>query len=233
MRQELLQQLQQLAEETYKDFNCKLIPGLDKNQVLGVRIPAIRKLAKKLVKGDWQSYLSEMENCETYYEEILLQAMVIGAAKMDSDLRLHYIARFVPRIDNWAVCDTFCSDLKFADKQENRQLVWDFLQPYLASNEEYEMRFGIVMLLGHYIDQEYIDRILKIMESISHEGYYVKMAVAWALSMCYVTFPEKTEILLRGNQLDHFTQNKTIQKIRESYRVSGEDKERLKGLKRK
>ena len=243
MREEILRQLRQLAEEEYKAFNCKLIPGLDKKRVLGVRIPAVRKTAKKVIRADWKHYLAELENCEKdsqgiggtdlYYEEVLMQAIVIGAAKMDRDLRLSYIERFVPMIDNWAVCDTFCGALKFADEEENRHAVWNFLKPYLASGKEYEIRFGAVMLLGHYIDQEHIDSVLNIMNAIRHDGYYVKMAVAWTLSVCYVKFPKETEALLRDNQLDDFTQNKTIQKIRESYRVSKEEKERLKGLKRK
>ena len=139
----------------------------------------------------------------------------------------------VPRIDNWAVCDTFCGDLKFADREENRRRVWEFLQSYLSDDREYFLRFGVVMIMDHYIDVSHIDSILKILAGIHHEGYYVKMAVAWALSMCYVAFPQKTEALIKNNRMDDFTHNKTIQKIRESYRVSKEDKERLKGLKRK
>ena len=152
---------------------------------------------------------------------------------MDAERRLSYIERFIPRIDNWAICDTFCGDLKFADKEENRQLVWNFLQPYLSDEREFFVRFGTVLLLSHCVDEEHIDSVLRLMEGVRHEGYYAKMAVAWTLSVCYVKFPEKTEKILRTGSLDNFTQNKTIQKIRESYRVSKEDKQRLNLLKRK
>ena len=243
MRIEVILELQQLAEEKYKAFNCKLIPGVNTDKTLGVRVPEIRKLAKRIIKGDWKSYLTELENCgadpdgiggtELFYEEVMLQGMVVAAAKMDADARLKYVARFAPRIDNWAVCDTVSGDLKFADKTENRQLVWDFLQSYLHDSREYFIRFGVVMLLNHYIDEEYIGRVLKIMESIRHDGYYVKMAVAWNLSLCYIKFPEKTEALLKNNEMDDFTHNKAIQKIRESYQVTKENKERLNLLKRK
>lgn len=243
MREEVTRQLLALAEPEYRDFNCKLLPNVDKERILGVRVPEIRKVARQIAKKDWKQFLVEWEACEKetdgtggavlFYEEVMLQGMVIAAAKMESEERLCYIEKFVPYIDNWAVCDTFCGDLKFADREENRQLVWEFLQSYLTDNREYYLRFGIVMLLGHYIDEVYIDRILAILEGIRHEAYYVKMAAAWALSMCYIKFPQKTEVLLRQNSLDDFTQNKTIQKIRESYRVPKEDKRRLIALKRK
>lgn len=243
MREEILRELKELAESDYKEFNSSLIPGVDKDKTLGVRVPLVRKTAKKAARKDWEKLLSELENClqeaggvggtALYYEEVMLQGMVIGAAKMGAERRLSYIERFIPRIDNWAICDTFCGDLKFADKEENRQLVWNFLQPYLSDEREFFVRFGTVMLLSHFVDEEHIDSVLRLMEGVRHEGYYAKMAVAWTLSVCYVKFPEKTEKILRNGSLDNFTQNKTIQKIRESYRVSKEDKQRLNLLKRK
>ncbi len=96
-----------------------------------------------------------------------------------------------------------------------------------------EIRFGVVMAMAHYIDEEYIDNVLQWMDRISHEGYYVKMAVAWALSVCYVKFPQKTMNYLKENHLDDFTYNKALQKIIESYRVSTEDKEIIRSMKRK
>lgn len=242
MREEIFQKLKGMAEENYKAFNCKLIPGVNEDRTLGVRVPDMRKLAAQVSRGNWKTYLWQLEHCaqepqgvggtELFYEEVMLQGMVIAAAKMEADERLEYIRRFLPRIDNWAVCDTFCSSLKFADKKENRQLVWEFLVPLLQSKQTYYVRFAVVMMLGHYIDEQYVGAVLGAMEKVHHEDYYVKMAVAWNLSVCYVKFPEKTEILLTEERLDVFTHNKTIQKIRESLRVPREDKERLKALKR-
>lgn len=103
----------------------------------------------------------------------------------------------------------------------------------MKSDKEYEIRFGVVMAMAHYIDEEYINNVLQWMDRISHEGYYVKMAVAWALSVCYVKFPQKTVNYLKENHIDDFTYNKALQKIIESYRVSTEDKEIIRSMKRK
>lgn len=226
MEQTLKQQLLALAEAEYQKFSSALIPNI--SNVLGVRLPALRKLARPLAKGDWRSYLEQAEG--DYFEEIMLQGMVIGYVKADVEEILRYVAAFVPKIDNWSVCDSFCTGLKFT--RTNRERVWDFLQPYLQSDREYDIRFGVVMLLDFYIEGEYIDRVLERLDSIKHDGYYVKMAVAWALSICYVKLPERTLLYLRNNSLDDFTYNKALQKITESYRVDRETKQQIRRMKR-
>lgn len=222
--------LLQLAEAGNKKFSESLHPGIE--NVLGIRIPALRQLGAQIAKDDWQSYL---QTADTYYmEERMLQGMVIGNLKMkDVEAYLSLTAKFVPLINSWSVCDTFdfCGKQRFVDK--NKERVWQFLEGWLKSDQEYEIRFGVVMVMAHYIDKVYIDKVLQWMDRISHEGYYVKMAVAWALSVCYIKFPEKTMVLLRNNRLDDFTYNKALQKIVESYRVSAEEKKIIRGMKRK
>ena len=149
---------------------------------------------------------------------------------MELEERLEYITKFVPKIDNWAVCDVSCAGFKFAKKYQSE--VWKFLKPYLESNKEFEIRFGVVMLLDFYITEEYIDKVLEILNKIQYEGYYVKMAVAWAISVCYIKFPKETFKLLQENSLDDFTYNKALQKIIESYRVSEEEKKTIRAMKR-
>jgi 3-methyladenine DNA glycosylase AlkD len=161
----------------------------------------------------------------------MLQGMVIGYAKADVEETLRYVADFVPKIDNWSVCDSFCSGLKFA--KTNKRRVWDFLQPYLASENEYDVRFGVVMRLQYYMDEEHIHFVLGLLDRVRHEGYYAKMAVAWALSICYVKFPEPTMAYLNNNTLDDVTYNKALQKITESYRVDQETKTLIRSMKRK
>jgi len=220
-------QLMEMADEEYRKFSSSLIPNVD--NILGVRLPELRKLAKNIAKGDWRTYLAQADN--RYFEETMLQGLVIGYAKTDIEERLRYVADFVPRIDNWSVCDSFCTGLKFT--KNHRSLMWDFLQPYLSSDKEYEIRFGVVMLLLYFVEDEYIERVLQWMDRIRHEGYYVKMAVAWAISVCYVKYPEPTMAFLKNNTLDDFTYNKALQKIIESLRVDSGTKHVLRSMKRR
>lgn len=224
MIQDIRKELFSLADEKYKEFHGGLCPGV--NNIIGVRVPALRSLAKKIIKEDWRKYLKEAE--DQYYEEVMLQGMVIGLAKMDIEERLTYLAGFIPKIDNWAVCDVTCAGLKSTAK--NLKKVWEFLQKYLNSDKEFEVRFAVVMILDYYIQEEYIDIVFEKLDSVHHEAYYVKMAVAWAVSICYIKYPEKTYSYLESCKLDNFTFNKAIQKIRESYRVPKEDKENLKKM---
>ena len=149
---------------------------------------------------------------------------------MNVEERLNYIESFVPKIDNWAICDSFCNTLKFVNK--NKEIMWEFIQSYLKSYNEFEIRFAVVIILNYYITEDYIDLVLKTLDNIKHDGYYVKMAVAWAISMCFIKFEEKTMAYLKDNSLDDFTYNKSLQKICESLRVDKNTKELIKSMKR-
>ena len=221
------QRLLALSEEQFRDFSAKLIPT--NSNILGVRVPALRQLVKELAKDDWQTFLEEYE-C-VYLEEFMLKGMVIGAIKEDLETVLAYCEKFIPLIDNWAVCDIVCGDLKFAKKYP--QQTWTFIQPYLTSQQEYEVRFAVVMILAHFINEEYIAQVLPTLDAVQHEAYYVKMAVAWAVSICFVKFPTQTMAYLHDNHLDDETYNKAIQKIIESRRVDEATKNRLRKMKRK
>lgn len=227
MSNKVREQIFQLADEEYKQFQSKLCPGND--NIVGVRVPNLRKLAKQIAKEDWREYMKTAKN--EYYEEVMLQCMVIGYVKADIEEILSYVTKLIPKIDNWAVCDGLCSGLKLTKK--NKIHVWEYLQPYLLSKQEFEMRFGIVMLLTYYIEEAYIDKVLESLDRAKHDGYYVKMAVAWAISICYVKFPEKTMEHLKNNTLDDFTYNKALQKIIESLRVDKETKMLIRSMKRK
>lgn len=227
MKKTIREQIFELADEEYQKFQSKLCPGID--NIVGVRIPLLRKLAKEIAKGNWREYMKYAQ--DEYYEEVMLQGMVLGYVKADIEEVLSYITDFVPKIDNWSVCDSFCVGLKFT--KTNMERVWDYIQPYLESKQEFEMRFGIVMLLDFYIEEDYIDRVLILLDEVKHEAYYVKMAVAWAISICYIKFPEKAMKYLNNNTLDDFTYNKGLQKITESLRVDKETKQLIKSMKRK
>ena len=226
--EEVLENLRSLADPKYQQFHSKLCPGV--NTILGVRVPILRKYAKELSKEIvLEDYLKQANS--DYYEEIMLQGMLIGLSKEKPEKILEYLRKFIPKIDNWAVCDVTCAGLKFVKK--NKKLVWDFLQEYLKSEKEFEVRFALVMLLDFYIEAEYIEEILVICNQTRQEGYYVKMAVAWLISICYIKFPTQTMLFLQDNQLDDFTYQKALQKIIESYRVTEEEKCLLRKMKRR
>ena len=226
-QKEIQKELFNLADEKYKKFHSSLCPNTD--NIMGVKVPLLRNYARNIYRNEnWKEYL----NFEpVFYEEKVIQGMLIGVnTKENIGTIQNYIKDYIPKIDSWAVCDTFVAGLKITKKYPKE--MWSFIQKYLKSEKEFELRFGIVMLLDYYITDKYIDDIFKILNDIKHEGYYVKMAVAWALSVCYIKFPEKTYKFLLNDNLDDFTHNKAIQKIRESYRVTKQDKEELKKLRK-
>lgn len=225
--EEIRRELEELSEEKYRDFASSLIPG--KDNLIGVRIPNIRKLAKRIVKEErWQEYLQESEH--EYFEETMLQALIIGQLKEDIHIILNHVEGFIPRVDNWSVCDSFCNDLKVVKK--HKEVVWEFIQPYWQSDKPYHVRVAVVLMLFYYINDEYLQRLFEIFDDISHEDYYVKMAVAWAVSMCFVKYPIETMKYLGENNLDDETYKKSLQKIRESNQVSKETKAIIKSMKR-
>ncbi|MEY8687254.1 DNA alkylation repair protein [Bacteroides sp. AN502(2024)] len=221
-------ELQALADSKYQEFHSALVPGV--GNILGVRVPQLRILAKEIAKReDWRVFVKATDT--QFYEETMLQGMVIGAGKMKLDERMKYVGMFVPRIDNWAVCDIFCGELK-ATAKKGKETVWQFIQPYLTSPKEFEIRFGIVMLF-HYIDEEHIDALLTYADTFSQEAYYARMAMAWMISFCFIKFPEKTMEYLKQSKLDNWTYNKSLQKTIESLRVDKETKDVLRNMKRR
>lgn len=265
-REKVRELLEEMAEPEYAKFSGALLGR--EAVMLGVRLPKIRELAKKVAKADGREYLDGMlsdtdavrssEQADgkdgknqtggispeewkdgksadeiMYMEELMLYGMVIGCMKEKLEELFPYIERYVARIDNWSLCDSFCAGLKQTKKQP--KLMWDFLQPYLKSDKEFDLRFGVVMLMDFYVTPEYIEKLLQIFDSIHHEGYYVKMAVAWALSVCLVKEWDKSFAYMSApeNKLDEFTYSKTVQKCRESFRLTAEQKEKLTELKKR
>lgn len=222
--QALLVEFSRLSDERYRAFQSSLVPGTV--ITYGVRIPALRSTARTILREDPAGFLA-CSRADSY-EETMLRGMVIAGLKTSLSDRLPLVRAFLPLIDNWAVCDCFCTSFKL--KKSELPLMWEFIRPFFDSPEEYTARFAIVMFLDHFITEPYLTEGLAILPEIRHEGYYVKMAVAWALSVCFIKFREPTLVLLESHRLDTFTQNKTIQKIRESLRASAEDKALLQSL---
>lgn len=222
---EIQKELLSLADEPYRQFQNRLIPGAD--NILGVRLPALRSMARRLLKEKGPSCLEHLTD-ETY-EELQLQGLIVGAIREEVGEKIKRIRKFVDKIDNWAVCDAFCTSLKFTRK--NQALVLDFLKPYVFSAREFEARFAAVMLLSWYVDEEHILETLQLLDRIKQPDYYASMAVAWAVSVCYVKFPEITmEYLTEWNTLGEDTYRRALQKILESRRAEEEQKQQIRLL---
>ena len=219
------------SDSDYLKFNKKIVND-DSLSYYGVKIPIIRKLGKKLKKEYELDYMLDNIGDE-YYEELILKGILIGEYKDLSLEKLeYYIDCYVPKISNWAICDTFCSGLKITNKYLDEMFL--IIKKYLKSDLEFEVRFGLVMLLNYYLNDDYIDYIYDIINDIKLDYYYVKMANAWLLSYCLIKYYDKTILFLKtNNSLDTWTYNKGIQKGLESYRLTKKQKSILKSLKRK
>lgn len=225
-QERVMDRLESLAEPGYADFCRKLVPG--EFAILGVRKPALHKLAKEISRGQWVDWLRRTPCC--CHEEKLLKAFVLGMVRPEWSEYEAMIREFIPEIDNWEVCDGFCCGLKIAG--ERPDLVWPLVKEYAESSKEYEIRFGIVMMLTYYIKKERLTDLFCAFDSADRESYYVRMAVAWAVSMCCVRFPKETEDYLEVCSLDEWTWRKSIQKILESHRIEGPVREKLKKWKK-
>ena len=228
IKEEIKNKLKELADVKYKEFHSGLCPNTE--NILGVRVPILRNYAKEVLKQyKIEDLLENIDN--EYYEEILLQGMIIGLSKeKDMEKILGYIKEFIPKIDNWATCDVFCAGLKITKK--NKEIMWNFIKPYLNSSKEFEIRFGIVMILDYYIEEQYLEENFKIFENVKNEEYYVQMAIAWAISICLIKYFNETIEYLKTSKLDKFTYNKALQKGIESFRISEENKKILRNMKK-
>lgn len=249
MRETIRTKLYEMRDAEYGTFSASLIPAEGRGQLLGVRLPILRNYAKELSKGDWRAELAYTE--DIYFEETMLRGMILGYACKDIEELLVYLKDFIPRVTNWSVCDSVCVGLKQAETYHAE--IWEFLQPYLYSGEEFPTRVALVMLLDHYVKLDmdgrkisrqrsvtmedlqgaeekglYLEPILHALDREFTEGYYAQMAAAWLLAELYVTYPVRTTRALEELKLDAFTRKKAIQKIRESKIPDNEAKDFLK-----
>ncbi len=214
-----------LQDKKYRNFQAKLIPNVDFNNVIGVRTPDLRKLAKELVKEDnYKSFLEELPH--KYFDENQLHAFILSEIK-DYDECIKYVNKFLKYIDNWATCDQMSP--RVFKKNKDKLLVE--IKNWLKSNNTYTIRFGIGMLMKYYLDDAFKEEYLKIVSSIKSDEYYVNMMIAWFYATALAKHYDNTVIYLENKKLDTWTHNKTIQKAIESYRVTSAQKEYLKSLK--
>lgn len=223
---DILKELLGLREEEYADFQSRLTPGIDRERFIGVRIPKLRKLAgifKKTTAS--KEFLGELPHY--YFEENMLHGLLIAEIK-DYDMCIAELEKFLPFIDNWAVCDVLSPKVFKKHKTE----LFSEIQKWSNSKDTYICRFGIGMLMRYFLDEDFTPEHLKIPANIHSEEYYVNMMLAWYFATALAKQWKDTIVLLETGALDKWVHNKTIQKARESFRITGGQKEYLKGLKR-
>jgi len=209
---EYINYLETLMEDKYREFNSKIVTS--KYPMLGIRIPILRRIAKDIFKGDYATFLSF--NSFTYFEEMMLKGFVIAKFK-DVDEFINYFLPYVYEIDNWAVCDSFCNSLKIVNS--NKEYFLGIVHKLVKDKQEYVIRVGLIILLNYYVEEEYLEEIFKIIDESESKFYYVNMARAWLLCEVFTKYSKETLGYLESNKLDKFTINKSISKIRDSYRV--------------
>lgn len=209
-----------LADPIYAEFASGGTPT--EFPFLGVRLPDLRALAKEIMKaGNAEEFLAHPPQS---FEEVMTQGIIIASLPYE-EMRGR-VFQFVRGIDNWGVCDTFCNTAKSV-KKHREEFLEGVIDPLLDGGE-FEVRVGLVMLLCHYVSAEYLSVIFdRVMRVKDREEYYIKMAVAWLMAECFIKFPDETGAVLMAGALPKWTQNKTISKIRDSYRVPEEVKEGL------
>ena len=224
---ELQQNLFGMRDAAYAAFIAKLTPGFPPSHLIGVRVPLLRTIARSFAKEEAasQRFLSHLPH--SYYEEDMLHGMLISLVK-DYDRCLDLTDRFLPYVDNWAVCDTL-SPKVFA--KHKAQLLENILR-WSSSSHTYTCRFGLRMLMTHFLDDSFSADFLEIPAAIHSEEYYVKMMVAWFFATALAKQWEATLPYLENRQLDPWTHRKTIQKAIESYRIPPERKDYLRTLRK-
>ena len=215
----------ELRDEEYAGFQAKLTPSVDPELFIGVRVPEVRRLAKLLKnEPDAEAFLRELPH--KYYDENMLHGLLISEIK-DFDRAVEETERFLPYIDNWAVCDIMSPKVFRKHKAE----LLGSIRKWVASNETYTIRFGIEMLMSHYLDGDFRPEYLDIVADIRSGEYYVNMMIAWFFATALTKQWESAAPYVENYRLDKWTHNKTIQKAVESYRITDERKTYLKTLK--
>lgn len=224
--QEYLDYLISIKEEKYKEFHSKLC--FTKHEILGIRVPIIRSIAKRISKTNYKDFLKYTKS--KYYEEVMIEGLVISTITEETIFD-KYFNKYITKIDNWGICDSFCNSLNIVTKNPSKY--FNLCKELSLSEEEFISRVGLIIILNYFIKEEYLKEIFDILDSINSNKYYINMAEAWLICELYIYYPQQTEKYLKNNKLNNFTHNKSISKIRESYRISKDTKDYLNTLKRK
>ena len=225
IQEEIRNGLFDLQDSQYRDFQAKLIPSASADKMIGVRTPVLRKLAKDPAKRkDIGGFLNDLPH--RYFDENQLHAFIISQLK-DYEQCMDEVIRFLPYIDNWATCDQLSPKIF----RKHRPKLIDQIRKWIISDRTYTIRFGIGMLMEHFLDEDYDPAYPEMVACIRSDEYYVNMMIAWYFATALAKQYDSILPFIKNRRLDPWTHNKTIQKARESYRISPEQKEYLKALK--
>lgn len=213
-----------IQDTSYGDFQSNLIPNITRELFIGVRVPEARKLAKRIAKEPEASkFLKDLPH--KYYDENILHALLISEIK-DYDACIEEIDKFLPYVDNWAVCDIISPKIF----KKNKTILLGKIKEWSASKKTYTSRFGIEMLMSHFLDDDFKPEYLEIPVSVHSKEYYVRMVIAWFFATALAKQWDTTIKYIEDHRLDKWTHNKAIQKARESRRITSKQKEYLKSL---
>lgn len=225
MTEKIRQHLFAMQDIKYKEFHGKLMPTIDPDTIIGVRIPMLRKYAKELLKSnETEEFIRDLPH--QYYDENNLHGYIIEQTK-DFHECVGQIEAFLPYVDNWATCDTMAPKVFKKHKQE----LLPYIEKWICSEEPYTVRFAVNMLMRFFLDDDFDTRYLDMAAGVQTEEYYVKMVIAWYFATALAKQYESTIPYMEKQVLEKWTHNKSIQKARESYRITEDQKEYLKSLK--
>ncbi len=220
-------QLFELQDLEYKAFHSRLMPTISPETIIGVRTPALRKFAKEMGKYEGvECFLQDLPH--EFYEENNLQGFIIEGMK-DFDKCLEEVDRFLPYVDNWATCDMMRPKVF----KKNPVALLPKIYEWMASGKTYTVRYGIGMLMTYFLDEHFDVKYVEDVAAVQSEEYYVKMMVAWYFATALAKQWDAVIPYLENRKLEKWTHNKAIQKAIESYRITPEQKEYLRGLKHK
>lgn len=223
--QEITDRLFEMQDLKYKEFHQRLIPNIDPDTVIGVRMPALRIYAKELVKaGKAHEFFRDAPHY--YYDEKTLHGIMIGLAAKTPSEALKLIDEFLPYVDNWATCDSMPPKILKKDLRLLRRTI----MPWLDSNQTYRVRFAVVAMLQFLLEDEFEATDLERLADIKSEEYYINMAIAWYYSFALIKQYDETIGLFEGKTLGKWIHNKSIQKAVESYRITKDKKDYLRTL---
>ena len=221
---ELQQRLFELQDLKYRDFHSRLMPGVDKDKIIGIRTPVLKKFAKEYMKEPgWKQFLRELPH--KYYEEDNLHMILIGSIK-DYDTCMAELKNMLPYIDNWATCDLPLP--KCFDK--NKEDVLERAKNWIATDATYVKRFGMGVMMRLFLDEDFKEEYIQLVASVKSEEYYVNMMIAWYMATALAKQWDAAIPYIQEHRLSEWVHRKSIQKAVESYRITPEQKEYLKGL---